>query len=133
MAQAQGLGKRYLKAFFKGFFVAVPVTVTFLDRVACVARVEGASMQPSLNPGGRQVSDVVLLNHWSIRNYEVQRGDIVSLVMPPGVRNGDSLRLFQILMSVRRDCSAHQVCCPVGTNNEISTSDSGIKPIIFHC
>ncbi|XP_075785884.1 mitochondrial inner membrane protease subunit 2 isoform X3 [Pelodiscus sinensis] len=82
MAQAQGLGKRYLKAFFKGFFVAVPVTVTFLDRVACVARVEGASMQPSLNPGGRQVSDVVLLNHWSIRNYEVQRGDIVSLVSP---------------------------------------------------
>ncbi|XP_075583733.1 mitochondrial inner membrane protease subunit 2 isoform X1 [Pelecanus crispus] len=81
MAQAQGLGKRYIKAFFKGFFVAVPVTVTFLDRVACVARVEGASMQPSLNPGGRQASDVVLLNHWSIRNYDVQRGDIVSLVV----------------------------------------------------
>ncbi|XP_064278462.1 mitochondrial inner membrane protease subunit 2 isoform X5 [Passer domesticus] len=80
MAQAQGLGRRYIKAFFKGFFVAVPVTVTFLDRVACVARVEGASMQPSLNPGGRQASDVVLLNHWSIRNYDVQRGDIVSLV-----------------------------------------------------
>ncbi|XP_064303573.1 mitochondrial inner membrane protease subunit 2 isoform X2 [Phalacrocorax carbo] len=80
MAQAQGLGKKYIKAFFKGFFVAVPVTVTFLDRVACVARVEGASMQPSLNPGGRQDSDVVLLNHWSIRNYDVQRGDIVSLV-----------------------------------------------------
>ncbi|XP_068026102.1 mitochondrial inner membrane protease subunit 2 isoform X2 [Melanerpes formicivorus] len=82
MAQAQGLGKRYMKAFFKGFFVAVPVTVTFLDRVACVARVEGASMQPSLNPGGREASDVVLLNHWSIRNYDVQRGDIVSLVSP---------------------------------------------------
>ncbi|XP_028941901.1 mitochondrial inner membrane protease subunit 2, partial [Antrostomus carolinensis] len=45
MAQTQGFGKRYIKAFFKGFFVAVPVTVTFLDRVACVARVEGASMQ----------------------------------------------------------------------------------------
>ncbi|XP_034625252.1 mitochondrial inner membrane protease subunit 2 isoform X2 [Trachemys scripta elegans] len=82
MAQAQGFGRKYIKAFFKGFFVAVPVTVTFLDRVACVARVEGASMQPSLNPGERQVSDVVLLNHWSIRNYEVQRGDIVSLVSP---------------------------------------------------
>ncbi|XP_059672773.1 mitochondrial inner membrane protease subunit 2 isoform X2 [Gavia stellata] len=80
MAQAQGLGRRYIKAFCKGFFVAVPVTVTFLDRVACVARVEGASMQPSLNPGGRQASDIVLLNHWSIRNYDVQRGDIVSLV-----------------------------------------------------
>ncbi|XP_025973491.1 mitochondrial inner membrane protease subunit 2 isoform X3 [Dromaius novaehollandiae] len=82
MTQAQGFGRRYIKAFFKGFFVAVPVTVTFLDRVACVARVEGASMQPSLNPGGRQASDVVLLNHWSIRNYDVQRGDIVSLVSP---------------------------------------------------
>ncbi|XP_067420315.1 mitochondrial inner membrane protease subunit 2 isoform X3 [Emydura macquarii macquarii] len=80
MAQAQGLGRRYIKAFFRGFFIAVPVTVTFLDKVACVARVEGASMQPSLNPGGRQVSDIVLLNHWSVRNYEVQRGDIVSLV-----------------------------------------------------
>ncbi|XP_057360654.1 mitochondrial inner membrane protease subunit 2 isoform X5 [Manis pentadactyla] len=81
MAQSQGWWKRYLKAFCKGFFVAVPVAVTFLDRVACVARVEGASMQPSLNPGGSQTSDVVLLNHWKVRNFEVQRGDIVSLVV----------------------------------------------------
>ncbi|XP_045684611.1 mitochondrial inner membrane protease subunit 2 isoform X2 [Phyllostomus hastatus] len=80
MAQSQGWVKRYVKAFCKGFFVAVPVAVTFLDRVACVARVEGASMQPSLNPGGSQSSDVVLLNHWKVRNFEVQRGDIVSLV-----------------------------------------------------
>ncbi|XP_042540621.1 mitochondrial inner membrane protease subunit 2 [Dipodomys spectabilis] len=82
MAQAQGWVKRYFKAFYKGFFVAVPVAVTFLDRVACVARVEGASMQPSLNPGGSQSSDVVLLNHWKVRNFEVHRGDIVSLVSP---------------------------------------------------
>ncbi|XP_040500023.1 mitochondrial inner membrane protease subunit 2 isoform X2 [Ursus maritimus] len=80
MAQSQGWVRRYAKAFCKGFFVAVPVAVTFLDRVACVARVEGASMQPSLNPGGSQSSDVVLLNHWKVRNFEVQRGDIVSLV-----------------------------------------------------
>ncbi|XP_023606794.1 mitochondrial inner membrane protease subunit 2 isoform X2 [Myotis lucifugus] len=80
MAPAQGWVRRYFKAFCKGFFVAVPVAVTFLDRVACVARVEGASMQPSLNPGGSQSSDVVLLNHWKVRNFEVQRGDIVSLV-----------------------------------------------------
>ncbi|XP_074235320.1 mitochondrial inner membrane protease subunit 2 isoform X6 [Saimiri boliviensis] len=81
MAQSQWWVKRYLKAFCKGFFVAVPVAVTFLDRVACVARVEGASMQPSLNPGGSQSSDVVLLNHWKVRNFEVHRGDIVSLVI----------------------------------------------------
>uniref|UniRef100_A0AAA9SYV8 Mitochondrial inner membrane protease subunit n=1 Tax=Bos taurus TaxID=9913 RepID=A0AAA9SYV8_BOVIN len=82
MVQSQGWVRRYFKAFCKGFFVAVPVAVTFLDRVACVARVEGASMQPSLNPGGSQSSDVVLLNHWKVRNFEVQRGDIVSLVSP---------------------------------------------------
>ncbi|XP_065794990.1 mitochondrial inner membrane protease subunit 2 isoform X1 [Muntiacus reevesi] len=82
MAQSQGWARRYFKAFCKGFFVAVPVAVTFLDRVACVARVEGASMQPSLNPGGSQSSDVVLLNHWKVRNFEVQRGDVVSLVSP---------------------------------------------------
>ncbi|XP_057406466.1 mitochondrial inner membrane protease subunit 2 isoform X2 [Balaenoptera acutorostrata] len=81
MALSQGWVKKYFKAFCKGFFVAVPVAVTFLDRVACVARVEGASMQPSLNPGGSQSSDVVLLNHWKVRNFEVQRGDIVSLVL----------------------------------------------------
>ncbi|XP_058046773.1 mitochondrial inner membrane protease subunit 2 isoform X8 [Ahaetulla prasina] len=78
--QMQGFGRKYIKAFWKGFFVAVPVTVTFLDRLACIARVEGTSMQPSLNPVEQRISDIVLLNHWSIRNYEVQRGDIVSLV-----------------------------------------------------
>ncbi|XP_051474039.1 mitochondrial inner membrane protease subunit 2 isoform X4 [Apus apus] len=100
MAQAQGLGKRYMKAFLKGFFVAVPVTVTFLDRVACVARVEGASMQPSLNPGGRQASDVVLLNHWSIRNYDVQRGDIVSLVTYLDIIYLDLWKAFNTVLHV---------------------------------
>ncbi|XP_041071648.1 mitochondrial inner membrane protease subunit 2 isoform X5 [Carcharodon carcharias] len=88
MARAAGFGKRYLKAFVSGFFVAVPVTVTFLDRVAYIARVEGASMQPSLNPPGRTTCDIVLLNRWSVRNYEVQRGDIVSLVQHSDQTNG---------------------------------------------
>ncbi|XP_055078484.1 mitochondrial inner membrane protease subunit 2 isoform X2 [Periophthalmus magnuspinnatus] len=80
MAQARTSGRRYLRAFVSGFFVAVPVTVTALDRFAYVARVEGASMQPSLNPDGSD-SDVVLLNRWSVRNFQVQRGDIVSVVL----------------------------------------------------
>lgn len=45
MAQQATAGRRYLRAFISGFFVAVPVTVTALDRIAYVARVEGASMQ----------------------------------------------------------------------------------------
>ncbi|KAM6972645.1 mitochondrial inner membrane protease subunit 2 [Aplochiton taeniatus] len=82
MAQQVGAGRRYLRAFASGFFVAVPVTVTILDRFAYVARVEGASMQPSLNPEGTPTSDVVLLNRWSVRNYQVERGDIVSVLSP---------------------------------------------------
>ncbi|KAL6480568.1 hypothetical protein MHYP_G00116010 [Metynnis hypsauchen] len=74
MAQKAGLGRRYIRAFVSGFFVAVPVTVTVLDRLAYVARVDGASMQPSLNPEGASAPDVVLLNRWSVRNYQVQRG-----------------------------------------------------------
>ncbi|XP_077373975.1 mitochondrial inner membrane protease subunit 2 [Festucalex cinctus] len=82
MSRGSGWGRRYLRAFVGGFFVAVPVTVTVLDRLAYVARVEGASMQPSLNPEGASECDVVLLNRWSVRNYRVQRGDIVSIMSP---------------------------------------------------
>uniref|UniRef100_A0A2I2YYT7 Mitochondrial inner membrane protease subunit 2 n=1 Tax=Gorilla gorilla gorilla TaxID=9595 RepID=A0A2I2YYT7_GORGO len=61
MAQSQGWVKRYIKAFCKGFFVAVPVAVTFLDRVACVARVEGASMQSPKNPEQKIIKRVIAL------------------------------------------------------------------------
>uniref|UniRef100_S4RDG1 Mitochondrial inner membrane protease subunit 2 n=1 Tax=Petromyzon marinus TaxID=7757 RepID=S4RDG1_PETMA len=74
------MGRRYLRAFVSGFFVSVPVTVTLMDRVAYVARVEGASMQPCLNPTQSPSSDVVLLNRWSLRNFEVRRGEVVSLM-----------------------------------------------------
>ncbi|XP_026880363.1 mitochondrial inner membrane protease subunit 2 isoform X4 [Electrophorus electricus] len=80
MAQKAGFGRRYFRAFMSGFFVAVPVTVTVLDRLAYVARVDGSSMQPSLNPEGADTFDIVLLNRWSVRNFEVRRGDIVSVV-----------------------------------------------------
>ncbi|XP_030102864.1 mitochondrial inner membrane protease subunit 2 isoform X3 [Mus musculus] len=102
MAQSQSWARRCFKAFCKGFFVAVPVAVTFLDRVACVARVEGSSMQPSLNPGGSQSSDVVLLNHWKVRNFEVQRGDIVSLVKKAtdSKQNGDISAILIPLMNL---------------------------------
>uniref|UniRef100_A0A3Q3M670 Inner mitochondrial membrane peptidase subunit 2 n=1 Tax=Mastacembelus armatus TaxID=205130 RepID=A0A3Q3M670_9TELE len=86
MAQQVTAGRRYLRAFVSGFFVAVPVTVTVLDRVACVARVEGASMQPFLNPEGGSGCDVVLLNRWTVRNYQVQRGDVVSIMFESAVR-----------------------------------------------
>ncbi|XP_035986750.1 mitochondrial inner membrane protease subunit 2 isoform X2 [Fundulus heteroclitus] len=82
MAQQTSAWRRYMQAFISGFFVAVPVTVTLLDKLAYVARVEGASMQPFLNPDVGAQCDVVLLNRWSVKNYHVQRGDIVSVVSP---------------------------------------------------
>ncbi|XP_023282666.1 mitochondrial inner membrane protease subunit 2 [Seriola lalandi dorsalis] len=38
--------------------------------------------RPFLNPEGGSDCDVVLLNRWSVRNYQVQRGDIVSVMSP---------------------------------------------------
>lgn len=61
MAQQARAGRRYLRAFVSGFFVAVPVTVTVLDRLACVARVEGASMQVSHDIASTNRSERVIL------------------------------------------------------------------------
>ncbi len=61
MAQT-GFGRRYFKAFVSGFFVAVPVTVTVLDRLAYVARVEGASMQVGCLLYNIKLGNVVLIN-----------------------------------------------------------------------
>lgn len=66
----------------KTFGCAVlPVGVTFFDSVGYVARVDGISMQPALNPL-RGETDYVFLNKWAVRTYEVNRGDIIALVSP---------------------------------------------------
>lgn len=65
----------------KSILIGVPIGITFLDTVGYVARVEGISMQPALNPDS-EVTDYVFLSRWSVRNYDIRRGDIVSLVSP---------------------------------------------------
>ncbi|GIY25269.1 mitochondrial inner membrane protease subunit 2 [Caerostris darwini] len=69
----------WLRRLGKNFLISVPVTVVFLDSVGYVAKVEGISMQPSLNPDEQKTNDYVLLNKWAIRNYEVRHGDVVAL------------------------------------------------------
>ncbi|KAG8193087.1 hypothetical protein JTE90_017838 [Oedothorax gibbosus] len=69
----------WLKKLAKNFMYSVPVTVVFLDSVGYVAKVEGISMQPALNPDDVHTNDYVLLNKWAIRNFEVRHGDIVAL------------------------------------------------------
>ncbi|XP_037525489.1 mitochondrial inner membrane protease subunit 2 isoform X2 [Rhipicephalus sanguineus] len=56
-----------------------PVAVAFVDCVAYVAKVEGVSMQPELNPVPEEFSDYVLLNRWASRSCEVQRGEVVAI------------------------------------------------------
>lgn len=68
--------------FVKSLLLSVPVGVTFFDCVGYVARVEGISMQPALNPDGGPVTDYVFLSRWAVRNMEVERGDVISLISP---------------------------------------------------
>lgn len=68
--------------FFKSLLLSIPVGVTFFDCVGYVARVEGISMQPALNPDGSPATDYVFLSRWAVRNMDVERGDVISLVSP---------------------------------------------------
>lgn len=68
------------KGFLKSIAVGLPVGVTIIDVFGYVARVDGVSMQPSLNPDS--VTDYVFLNKWAVRVYEVSRGDVVALFSP---------------------------------------------------
>ncbi|XP_033982884.1 mitochondrial inner membrane protease subunit 2 [Trematomus bernacchii] len=73
---------RKIRMLVSGIIVGVSVLTTAIDRLASVTLVTGRSMQPSLNPEGGSNCDVVLLNKWSVRNYEVQRGDVVTVMSP---------------------------------------------------
>lgn len=65
----------------KSIFFGIPIGVTIVDSVGYVARVDGISMQPALNPD-RNTTDYVFLNRLAVKSYEVKRGDIVSLISP---------------------------------------------------
>ncbi|CAK1541825.1 unnamed protein product [Leptosia nina] len=71
----------WLRSFLRSMLLGVPIGVTFLDTVGYVARVEGISMQPVLNPESKN-TDYVFLSRWSVKDYNIKRGDIISLVSP---------------------------------------------------
>ncbi|KAM7291613.1 putative inner membrane protease, subunit IMP2 [Ixodes scapularis] len=62
--------------------LSLPVAVAFVDCVAYVAKVEGVSMQPELNPEPESSTDYVLLNRWASRHCQVQRGDVIAITSP---------------------------------------------------
>lgn len=67
--------------FLRNIFIGVPIGIAFCDTVGYVAKVEGTSMQPALNPDTRY-PDYVFLNRWAVRNQDIQRGEIVCLISP---------------------------------------------------
>lgn len=67
--------------FLKSVAIGIPVGVTVFDYVGYVARVEGISMQPCLNPSGSGPSnDYVFLRR--IHDYQLQKGEIISCHSP---------------------------------------------------
>ncbi|XP_014468080.1 PREDICTED: mitochondrial inner membrane protease subunit 2 [Dinoponera quadriceps] len=67
--------------FVSNVIIGIPVGIAFCDIVGYVARVEGISMQPALNPDTRY-PDYVFLNRWAVRNQHIQRGDVVCVISP---------------------------------------------------
>ena len=69
-------------SFLSGFVVGLPVYITINDYLFSIARVEGSSMQPTLNPIKMGKSDVVFLDRWHVDYENISRGDIVAITSP---------------------------------------------------
>ena len=61
--------------------IGVPVGVTLFDYVGYIARVEGISMQPSLNPVPTS-NDYVFLSRFDMHDFDIKKGEIISCVSP---------------------------------------------------
>lgn len=66
----------------KTFVLTVPIGITIVDTLGYVARVEGESMKPTLNPTKNSDSDYVFLCKANFLAKNVSRGTIVSLISP---------------------------------------------------
>lgn len=76
-----------LKFLFKSFTIGLPAGITLIDVIGYVAKVEGSSMQPLLNPeqSSSTISDFVFLYNWPIVNNaydDIQRGEVIALISP---------------------------------------------------
>ncbi|XP_072154174.1 mitochondrial inner membrane protease subunit 2 [Bemisia tabaci] len=64
----------------KTLLLGIPIGVTLLDSVGYIARVDGISMQPALNPD--LVTDYVFLSSWAVRFNNISRGEVVTVISP---------------------------------------------------
>lgn len=91
----------WVKTVLGAVAFAVPVTITCMDYIGLVVKVEGESMQPVLNPDLKERhADYVYLNTWSAKTRQIQRGEIVTFVSP---RNPDEA-LIKRIIGLEGDC-----------------------------
>lgn len=119
--------------------VSVPMAITFFDTVGYVAKVEGSSMQPVLNPNSSHAdgTDYVLLKRWGIKNYDIQRGDVVSVTSPrePGQKlikrviglEGDTIHSLSYKQRTVRIPDGH--CWLEGDHSQASMDSNFFGPI----
>ncbi len=56
-----------------------PILIAIEDCLYGPAFVKGRSMQPTLNSGEHDSSDLILADKWSIKLYRYRRGDVILL------------------------------------------------------
>uniref|UniRef100_A0A0B7B8S1 Peptidase S26 domain-containing protein n=1 Tax=Arion vulgaris TaxID=1028688 RepID=A0A0B7B8S1_9EUPU len=69
----------WMRQLVRGVILFIPPYIAFSDIFYCVRTVDGVSMQPTLNPEGKN-TDFVLLDRWAAANLQFDRGDVVSLM-----------------------------------------------------
>ncbi|XP_011664218.2 mitochondrial inner membrane protease subunit 2 [Strongylocentrotus purpuratus] len=75
-------GRQAFRVFAGGFTLGVGGSLAFFDNIGYFATVSGKSMQPVLNPDNAKQRDVLFLSRWAVRDYNIERGDVVSLISP---------------------------------------------------
>jgi len=79
------LSSQSFRSFLKTLAFSIPAGVTIVDVIGYIAKVEGSSMQPVLNPDPLGTTDYVFLHNWPVATnaYDrISRGDIVALISP---------------------------------------------------
>ncbi|KAH9329997.1 hypothetical protein KI387_002105, partial [Taxus chinensis] len=77
----------FLWMFSKQTLTGLFIGLTISDKYASFVAIEGGSMQPTLNPGSRNLfgsleGDFVLLEKLCLRKYKFSRGDVVIFRSP---------------------------------------------------
>lgn len=93
------------RTFLKSILFGIPLTLTIVDKVGYIARVDGKSMQPLFNPNNR--SDYIFLCRWTLRVSNIVRGEVISFISPKNPEHRFIKRVIGIpgdkIISPKRD------------------------------